>query len=137
MGSTLQERLIARRQDPNHKSWLYEWWNDVAYLSCRAPVVPYVSYFYFYRDNRRQCSPVKRAAAICTATLEFQKQVDGVLLEPELMKKNADVYGQLPMDVQHLQSARCTGLSSQIFPCREQIHPCYPQESIFQGYARS
>src|ERR1700728_1667206 len=87
VGSKLQEKLIARREDPKHKNWMYEWWNDAAYLSYRDPVVPYVSYFYSYRDDRRRRNPAKRAAAITTAALEFKKQVDQGTLEPEYMKK--------------------------------------------------
>lgn len=87
IGAQLQERLLARRDDPKHKNWLSEWWNDAAYLSYRDPVVPYVSYFYSHRDDRRRRDPAKRAAAITTAVLEFKKQVDGGTLEPEYMKK--------------------------------------------------
>jgi carnitine O-acetyltransferase len=87
VGSKLQEKLIARREDPKHKNWIYEWWNDAAYLSYRDPVVPYVSYFYSHRDDRRRRDPSKRAAAISTAVLEFKKQVDQGTLEPEYMKK--------------------------------------------------
>ncbi|KAJ9164690.1 Acyltransferase ChoActase/COT/CPT [Coniochaeta hoffmannii] len=86
-GRKLQDKLIARREDPNVKNWLYEWWNDAAYLSYRDPVVPYVSYFYSHRDDRRRRDPAKRAAAITTAALEFKKMVDGGTLEPEYMKK--------------------------------------------------
>lgn len=86
-GSKLQEKLIARREDPKHKNWLYDWWNDAAYLTYRDPVVPYVSYFYSHRDDRRRRDPSKRAAAISTATLEFKKQVNNGSLEPEYMKK--------------------------------------------------
>lgn len=86
-GSKLQEKLIARREDPKHKNWIYEWWNDAAYLTYRDPVVPYVSYFYSHRDDRRRRDPAKRAAAITTAALEFKKQVDQGQLEPEYMKK--------------------------------------------------
>lgn len=86
-GSKLQERLLARRADPKHKNWIYEWWNDAAYLTYRDPVVPYVSYFYSHRDDRRRRDPAKRAAALTTATLEFKKQVDTGSLEPEYMKK--------------------------------------------------
>ena len=86
-GRKLQEKLIARREDPKHKNWLYEWWNDAAYLSYRDPVVPYVSYFYSHRDDRRRKDPAKRAAALSTAALEFKKQVDQGTLEPEYMKK--------------------------------------------------
>ncbi|KAL1842611.1 hypothetical protein VTJ49DRAFT_4659 [Mycothermus thermophilus] len=86
-GRKLQEKLIARREDPKIKNWMYEWWNDAAYLSYRDPVVPYVSYFYSHRDDRRRRDPAKRAAAISTAVLEFKKQVDNGTLEPEYMKK--------------------------------------------------
>ncbi|KAI9746238.1 MAG: Carnitine O-acetyltransferase mitochondrial [Claussenomyces sp. TS43310] len=87
IGRKLQDKLIARREDPKHKNWIYEWWNDAAYLSYRDPVVPYVSYFYSHRDDRRRRNPAKRAAAISTAALEFKKQVDSGTLEPEYMKK--------------------------------------------------
>ncbi|KAM0237218.1 hypothetical protein ACHAPO_004564 [Fusarium lateritium] len=87
VGSKLQEKLVAKREDPNTKNWIYEWWNDAAYLSYRDPVVPYVSYFYSHRDDRRRRDPAKRAAAITTSVLEFKKQVDGGTLEPEYMKK--------------------------------------------------
>jgi carnitine O-acetyltransferase len=87
LGQTLQKRLLARRDDPTQKSWIYEWWNEAAYLSCRDPVVPYVSYFYSFRDDRRRRNPAKRAAAITTAALEFKRKVDDASLEPEYMRK--------------------------------------------------
>lgn len=87
IGHVLQARLIARRDDPNIKNWLYDWWNDAAYLSYRAPVVPCSSYFYSHRDDRKRRDPSKRAAAISTAVLEFKKQIDEKTLEPEYMKK--------------------------------------------------
>ena len=87
LGQELQKRLVARREDPQHKNWIYEWWNNAAYLAYRDPVVPYVSYFYSHRDDRKRRDPAKRAAAITTAVLEFKKEVDGGTLEPEYMKK--------------------------------------------------
>ena len=87
IGQQLQKRLQARREDPQHRNWIYEWWNDAAYLSYRDPVVPYVSYFYSHRDDRRRRNPAKRAAALVSAVLEFRKQVDAGTLEPEYMKK--------------------------------------------------
>jgi len=87
VGEELQKRLIARREDPNVKNWIYDWWNSAAYLAYRDPVVPYVSYFYSHRDDRKRRDPAKRAAAISTAVLEFKKQVDLGELEPEYMKK--------------------------------------------------
>ncbi|CAJ2512345.1 Uu.00g053600.m01.CDS01 [Anthostomella pinea] len=87
VGEKLQKKLLAKREDPNTKNWIYEWWNDAAYLSYRDPVVPYVSYFYSHRDDRRRRDPAKRAAALTTAALEFKKEVDAGTLEPEYMKK--------------------------------------------------
>lgn len=87
VGHKLQEKLVAKAKDPKTKNWIYEWWNDAAYLSYRDPVVPYVSYFYSHRDDRRRRDPAKRAAAITAAALEFKKMVDAGSLEPEYMKK--------------------------------------------------
>ena len=55
-------------------------------LGDTGPVVPYVSYFYSHRDDRRRRDPAKRAAALSTAVLEFKKQVDEGSLEPEYMR---------------------------------------------------
>ncbi|KAG5289247.1 carnitine acetyl transferase [Histoplasma ohiense] len=86
-GEPLQRRLLARAADPRHANWLYDWWNETAYLAYRDPVVPYVSYFYSYRDDRQRRDPAKRAAAITTSVLEFKKQVDDGSLEPEYLRK--------------------------------------------------
>ncbi|KAL8751671.1 MAG: hypothetical protein Q9184_005998 [Pyrenodesmia sp. 2 TL-2023] len=86
-GQELQKRLQAHRDDPKHKNWIYEWWNDAAYLSYRDPIVPYVSYFYSHRDDRRRRDAAKRAAALTSAVLEFKKDVDNGTLEPEFMKR--------------------------------------------------
>lgn len=86
-GEALQKRLVARREDPTIRNWLAEWWNEGAYMGYRDPIVPYVSYFYSHRDDRKRRNPAKRAAAMSTAVLEFKKQVDSCSLEPEYMKK--------------------------------------------------
>ncbi|CRG88927.1 carnitine O-acetyltransferase [Talaromyces islandicus] len=87
IGETLQKRLVARRDDPKVKNWLTEWWNHAAYLGYRDPVVPYVSYFYSYRDDRKRRNPAARAAAITTSVLEFKRQVDDGSLEPEYLRR--------------------------------------------------
>ena len=87
LGEELQRRLIARAEDPKQKNWISEWWNQAAYLTYRDPVVPYVSYFYSFRDDRLRRNPAKRAAAITTAALEFKRLVDTGELEPEYMRK--------------------------------------------------
>jgi carnitine O-acetyltransferase len=85
-GEPLQKRLLERAADPKIKNWISEWWNSAAYLGYRDPVIPYVSYFYSYRDDRERRNPAKRAAAITSAALEFKRQVDDGSLEPEYMR---------------------------------------------------
>ncbi|KAF2713115.1 carnitine O-acetyltransferase [Pleomassaria siparia CBS 279.74] len=85
-GEELQKRLIARRENPEVRNWIAEWWNEAAYMAYRDPVVPYVSYFYSHRDDKKRTNPSKRAAAISTAVLEFKKMVDSGSLEPEYMR---------------------------------------------------
>ena len=88
LGPKLQQRLVTRANEPQHRNWIIDWWNEGAYLSYKDPVVPYVSYFYSFRDDRRRRNPAKRAAAITTAALDFKRQVDAKTLEPEYMRKN-------------------------------------------------
>ncbi|KAJ5974567.1 hypothetical protein N7481_011777 [Penicillium waksmanii] len=85
-GEPLQKRLLERAADPKVNNWIAEWWNQAAYLGYRDPVIPYVSYFYSYKDDRERRSPAKRAAAIATAALEFKAEVDAGSLEPEYMR---------------------------------------------------
>lgn len=87
VGEALQNKLLARAADPNVKNWIIDWWNESAYLGYRDPVVPYVSYFYSYKDDKKRRDPAKRAAAIVTVALEFKKTVDEGTLEPEYMRK--------------------------------------------------
>ncbi|KAI5814607.1 acyltransferase ChoActase/COT/CPT [Pyronema omphalodes] len=87
VGEALQKKLVAKREDPNVKNWMIDWWNFYAYLGYRDPVVPYVSYFYSYKDDKRYTSPAKRAAVISAAALEFRKDVVSGNLEPEYMRK--------------------------------------------------
>jgi carnitine O-acetyltransferase len=75
LGLQLQERLLARFNDPSVVNWLEDWWLDQAYMGYRDPVVIYVSYFFLYKDDKLRKSPAQRAAAITTAALEFKKQV--------------------------------------------------------------
>lgn len=71
----LQQRLLAKANDPKVLNWLDDWWLDAAYLGYRDPVVVYVSYFYVYKDDKLRRLPAKRAAAVTTAALQFKKQI--------------------------------------------------------------
>ena len=87
VGRELQKKLEAKAKDPNVKNWMIDWWNFSAYLGYRDPVVPYVSYFYSYKDDKKRRDQAARAAAITTGALSFKDMVDKGTLEPEYMKK--------------------------------------------------
>ena len=87
IGEKLQTKLVRRAQDPECKNWLAQWWDDVAYLEYRDPVVVFVSYFYCHKDDRQRKLPSKRAAAITKAALDFKRQIDTDTLEPDYMRK--------------------------------------------------
>ena len=76
LAKELQKRLEARAADPNVKNWLADWWNDVAYMAYRDPVVVYVSYFYVHKDDVRRPSQARRAAHLLKATLAFRSFVE-------------------------------------------------------------
>ncbi|EMD39824.1 hypothetical protein CERSUDRAFT_112084 [Gelatoporia subvermispora B] len=82
----LQARLEERARDPNVTNWLADWWNDVAYMSYRDPVVVNVSYFYVHMDDVHRPSQAKRAAQLLKATLPFRHLVESQQLEPEKVR---------------------------------------------------
>ncbi|KAI9014355.1 acyltransferase ChoActase/COT/CPT [Phycomyces nitens] len=86
IGEKLQERLLAKANDPKVVNWMEDWWLDQAYMGYRDPVVIYVSYFFLYKDDKLRKAPANRAAAITTAALEFKKMVVEKTLEPEYAK---------------------------------------------------
>ncbi|KAJ2800401.1 Carnitine O-acetyltransferase mitochondrial [Coemansia helicoidea] len=83
-GRVLQNRLEARAAEPGRANWLEEWWNDLSYMGYRDPVVPYVSYFYAFKDDRLRRKPTQRAAAIVRAAWAFRAQVASGELAPEM-----------------------------------------------------
>jgi len=74
LAAELQKRLKDRAAGST--SWLSEWWNDVAYMGYRDPVVVYVSYFYVHLDDKLRRDPAKRAASLIKAMLPFRELVE-------------------------------------------------------------
>lgn len=72
LAAELQRRLEARAADPALKNWLADWWNEVAYMGYRDPVVVFVSYFYVHLDDPRTRDPAQRAARLLKAMLPFR-----------------------------------------------------------------
>lgn len=55
-------------------------------MGFREPVVPYTSYFFSFLDDLQGKGAIQRAAAVCTAVLEFKKEVDEETLTPDYIK---------------------------------------------------
>lgn len=72
----LQKRLQDRAAQPGTKNWLSDWWNDVAYMGYRDPVVVYVSYFFVHADDKFRKDQAKRAASLVKAILPFRELVE-------------------------------------------------------------
>ncbi|KAJ2725477.1 Carnitine O-acetyltransferase mitochondrial [Coemansia sp. Benny D115] len=85
-GRELQRRLEARAAEQGRINWLEEWWTELSYMGYRDPVVPYVSYFYAYKDDKLRRKPNQRAAAIIRAAWEFRRQVQTRELAPEMAR---------------------------------------------------
>ncbi|KAJ3777932.1 acyltransferase ChoActase/COT/CPT [Lentinula raphanica] len=72
----LQKRLETRAADPENKNWLSDWWNDVAYMGYRDPVVVFVSYFYVHLDDKLRREPAARAASLIKAMMAFREMTE-------------------------------------------------------------
>ncbi|KAF7314466.1 Carnitine acetyl transferase [Mycena kentingensis (nom. inval.)] len=86
LAAELQKRLQARAAEPGRLNWLSDWWNDVAYMGYRDPVVVFVSYFYVHVNDRLRTGQAERAAALIKAMLPFRSLVESGTLEPEKVK---------------------------------------------------
>ncbi|KZW03343.1 acyltransferase ChoActase/COT/CPT [Exidia glandulosa HHB12029] len=89
LAKELQSRLEARAADPQTVSWLIDWWNDVAYMAYRDPVVVYVSYFFVHVDGPAGITPAARAASLLRAMLFFRELVETQQLEPDKVRDKA------------------------------------------------
>ncbi|KAJ7600807.1 acyltransferase ChoActase/COT/CPT [Mycena floridula] len=82
----LQKRLEARAAEPGMKNWLSEWWNDVAYMGYRDPVVVFVSYFFVHLDDHLRRNPAQRASSMLKTMLSFREMTETQALEPEKVR---------------------------------------------------
>ncbi|KAG8740422.1 Carnitine O-acetyltransferase mitochondrial [Ceratobasidium sp. 414] len=79
----LQQRLKDRAATPGIENWLADWWNDVAYMGYRDPVVVFVSYFYVHVEEGGRRTQAERAARIVKSLLPFRDMTESGQLEPE------------------------------------------------------
>ncbi|KAK4047181.1 hypothetical protein OIO90_006290 [Microbotryomycetes sp. JL221] len=104
IGHELQKRLEARRDDPNIRNWIAEWWDQLAYMAYRDSVVVNVSYYYGFKrlpqapsnaSDAPAADPAYVAASIVYTALEFRNLISKGLLEPEKVSKEG---GELCME---------------------------------------
>lgn len=72
----LQRRLEARAAERGTVNWLADWWNEVAYMAYRDPVVVNVSYFYVHVADPAVRDAPRRAATLVKAMLPFRTLVE-------------------------------------------------------------
>ena len=88
----LQERLLQKASSSPSSSWLQLWWNTLAYLQFRDPVVMNVSYFFNLPDDptlsRTSHVQVKRGASVLKAAWEYRQRVCSGELPQETMGKS-------------------------------------------------
>lgn len=81
----LQSRLVARSKDPSLQSWLIDWWNDLAYMAYRDPLIPFSSYYIAHLQtpqSKSQDGPT-RASNLIRAMLFFRDLILTEQLPPE------------------------------------------------------
>ena len=79
LAAELQSRLKDRAAQPETLNWLSDWWNDVAYMGYRDPVVVNVSYYYVHINDHFRKKPAARAASLIKAMLPFRELVETYL----------------------------------------------------------
>ena len=79
LAAELQYRLKDRAAHPETLNWLSDWWNDVAYMGYRDPVVVNVSYFYVHLNDPSRKDPAARAASLIKAMLPFRELAETYL----------------------------------------------------------
>ncbi|KAG0141453.1 hypothetical protein CROQUDRAFT_663784 [Cronartium quercuum f. sp. fusiforme G11] len=79
----LQNRLLSRAKEEGRESWLIEWWNDLAYMGYRDPLIPFSSYYIAHQFNPKHLNPHIRAATLIRGMMYFRQLIITEQLEPE------------------------------------------------------
>jgi carnitine O-acetyltransferase len=87
-GQHLQHLLLNKAAKAS-TSWLEQWWNDLAYLTVRDPILINVNYGYGFRDDVRTTNNIgqsKRAALLIEGLLKFKQLLETETLEPDKVR---------------------------------------------------
>jgi carnitine O-acetyltransferase len=78
----LQNRLKKRAHEEGRESWLSEWWNELAYMAYRDPLIPFSSYYIAHKiDPHRRTGP-RRAAGLVRALMQFRQLTESYVPFP-------------------------------------------------------
>jgi carnitine O-acetyltransferase len=86
-GEQLQNWLLERAAKTS-TSWLEEWWNHLAYLDVRDPILINVNYGYGLKDDPtiEHMKQSKRAALLIDGLLKFRELIESETLELDRAK---------------------------------------------------
>eukprot|EP00002_Diphylleia_rotans_P007964 TRINITY_DN1760_c0_g7_i1.p1 TRINITY_DN1760_c0_g7~~TRINITY_DN1760_c0_g7_i1.p1 ORF type:complete len:596 (-),score=123.11 TRINITY_DN1760_c0_g7_i1:78-1865(-) len=107
IGQELQRKLIERaKTEPN--SWLERWWNELAYLKYRDPIVINVNYFYVLADDPLRTTQTSRAAGMIVGLMNYRQKIidetlpiEGGAKSPMCMSQYASLFNscRIPLPV--------------------------------------
>mmetsp|Transcript_16413 Transcript_16413/g.27990 ORF Transcript_16413/g.27990 Transcript_16413/m.27990 type:complete len:622 (-) Transcript_16413:7-1872(-) len=87
-GPVLQQRLLehAKNMNAQGKSWLEDWWLDMAYLTFRLGLPTNSNYYLLFNEQER-FSQLEKAAHIIRGALEFKSILENEELPPDYLRK--------------------------------------------------
>jgi carnitine O-acetyltransferase len=82
------QNLLLERAAKASTSWLEEWWNHLAYLDVRDPILIHVNYGYGLKDDpaMEHMKQSKRAALLIDGLLKFKELIEQQNLEVDQTK---------------------------------------------------
>jgi NADPH:quinone reductase-like Zn-dependent oxidoreductase/malonyl CoA-acyl carrier protein transacylase len=87
LGTQLQERLLARYNDPNIQNWGAELYLASGFLERRVQLVPFSSFFFGHQLSHVPHSQAERAAVISTAAFEYKQLLDAGRIQSEILNE--------------------------------------------------
>lgn len=82
----LQERLLARANDPTLDCWLADLYNSSNFFDRNVPLVPFGSFFYTHKLSKFQHTQAERAAIITKAALQYKEDLESGVISPYILQ---------------------------------------------------
>ena len=82
IGTKLQDRLIARKNDPKLDCWQADLYNSSNFLDRKYPLVPFGSFFYTHHLSPFEHGQAERAAIIAVAAFRYKEILEAGEIKP-------------------------------------------------------